>query len=106
MRFLSGGNQQKICLARWLVADMHLLILEEPTRGVDLGARQTLYTMLRQLSDQGLAILIASTDVEEITGICDQAIVLDRGQAVDHFDHDLNPATLLDAATRTETTQE
>jgi ribose transport system ATP-binding protein len=103
IRLLSGGNQQKVCLARWLVEGIKVLILEEPTRGVDLGARQTLYAALRQRTEQGLAVLISSTDVEEIAGISDQTIVLDRGQVAARFNHGVTPAMLLDAATRTVT---
>jgi ribose transport system ATP-binding protein len=80
LRLLSGGNQQKVCLARWLVEGLEVLILEEPTRGVDLGARRELYLALRQWTAKGLAILLVSSDAEEVAGVCDRAIVLDRGR--------------------------
>ena len=66
LRYLSGGNQQKVVLARWLVDGMKLLIMEEPTRGVDVGARKEIYAALRQLSSGGLGILMISSDVEEV----------------------------------------
>ena len=95
IRFLSGGNQQKVCIARWLVEGMALLILEEPTRGVDVGARKEIYRELRTLADQGLGILVLSSDVEEIAGIADRAIVLDRGQVVGRSDTPEEPEALM-----------
>ena len=86
MRTLSGGNQQKVCVARWLVDGVKLLILEEPTRGVDVGARREIYRQLRELADRGLAILVLSSDVEEVAGISDRSLVLDRGRIVGRFD--------------------
>ena len=85
MRTLSGGNQQKVCVSRWLVDSVKLLILEEPTRGVDVGARREIYLELRALADQGLAVLVLSSDVEEVAGISDRAVVLDRGRVVGHL---------------------
>ena len=72
MRTLSGGNQQKVCVSRWLVDSVKLLILEEPTRGVDVGARREIYLELRALADRGLAVLVLSSDVEEVAGISDR----------------------------------
>ena len=97
MRFLSGGNQQKVCLARWLVPGMKLLVLEEPTRGVDMGARKEIYAELRELTRQGLGLLVISSDAEEITGLCDRMLVLERGRCVARFDHGASAADLLDA---------
>jgi ribose transport system ATP-binding protein len=81
MRTLSAGNQQKVCVSRWLVDSVRLLILEEPTRGVDVGARHEIYLELRALADRGLAVLVLSSDVEEVAGIGDRTIVLDRALA-------------------------
>ncbi len=97
MRTLSGGNQQKVCVSRWLVDSVKLLILEEPTRGVDVGARREIYLELRALADRGLAVLVVSSDVEEVAGIGDRSIVLDRGQVVGRFDKGTPPATLMAA---------
>ena len=95
LRLLSGGNQQKVCLARWLVEGLEVLILEEPTRGVDLGARRELYLALRQWTAKGLAILLVSSDAEEVVGVCDRAIVLDRGRVSGRFAGGVSPADLL-----------
>ena len=99
LRLLSGGNQQKVCFARWLVEGLKVLILEEPTRGVDLGARHELYLALRQWTERGLAVLLVSSDAEEVAGVCDRALVLDRGRVSGRFDGALNPADLLHAPT-------
>jgi ribose transport system ATP-binding protein len=98
MRTLSGGNQQKVCLARWLDPSVKMLILEEPTRGVDIGARREIYLQLAELAKQGLAILVLSSDVEEIAGIADRAVVIDRGIVAAEFAHGADAATLLAAA--------
>ena len=97
MRTLSGGNQQKVCVSRWLVDSVQLLILEEPTRGVDVGARHEIYLELRALADRGLAVLVLSSDVEEVAGIGDRSVVLDRGRVVGRFDKGAPPATLMAA---------
>ena len=75
-----------------------MLILEEPTRGVDLGARQELYLALRQWTEQGLAVLLISSDAEEVAGVCDRSLVLDRGQVASYFKGGSSPAELLDAS--------
>ncbi|WP_180900391.1 sugar ABC transporter ATP-binding protein [Martelella soudanensis] len=97
---LSGGNQQKVCIGRWLVDDLKLLILEEPTRGVDLGARKDIYAHLRRLADQGLAIIVISTDAEEVGGLADGSTVLIDGVAAESFDEPVDAHTLMATATR------
>jgi ribose transport system ATP-binding protein len=98
---LSGGNQQKVCVARWMTGDLRLLILEEPTRGVDVGARRDLYAQLRRLADDGLALLVLSSDVEEVAGLCDRALVIDRGRIVGAFPRGAPPAALMAATAAT-----
>ena len=98
IRTLSGGNQQKVCIARWLVDGMQLLILEEPTRGVDVGARKEIYAELRDLADRGFAVLVLSSDVEEVAGLSDRSLVLDRGAISGRFEGGAT-ATALMAAT-------
>jgi ribose transport system ATP-binding protein len=97
MRTLSGGNQQKVCVARWLDPSVRMLILEEPTRGVDVGARRELYGELTALAKKGLAILILSSDVEEIAGLCDRSMVIDRGTIVAEFTGGTEAARLMEA---------
>lgn len=97
---LSGGNQQKICIGRWLVDGVNLLILEEPTRGVDLGARKDIYTHLRQLSDSGLSIILISSDAEEVGGLADTSSVLIDGIVAATFDEPADATTLMATATR------
>ena len=79
---LSGGNQQKILLGRWLEADSDVLILNEPTRGVDVGARQEIYHFLRSMADKGSAVLVATSDYEDVVAIADEAQVFIRGKRV------------------------
>ncbi|MES2705475.1 MAG: sugar ABC transporter ATP-binding protein [Verrucomicrobiota bacterium] len=78
---LSGGNQQKVLLARWLALQPKLLILDEPTRGIDIGAKGEIETLLRSLRDKGLAVVFISAELEEVVRLCDQVVVLrDRHQ--------------------------
>lgn len=77
---LSGGNQQKVQVARWLAADARILILVDPTRGVDIGARSEIKRVWARLSEEGRSILIASTDAEELVDICDRVIVMRSGR--------------------------
>jgi simple sugar transport system ATP-binding protein len=73
---LSGGNQQKVVLARWLATNPRLLILDEPTRGIDVAARQEIMTQILRLADEGMAVLFISTELEELTRLCDRIVVL------------------------------
>ena len=77
---LSGGNQQKVVVARWLEAGSRLLVLEEPTFGVDVGSKAEIYQLLQQALDGGLAVLLISSDFEEVAGICHRALIFDRGR--------------------------
>ncbi|WP_330286649.1 sugar ABC transporter ATP-binding protein [Streptomyces sp. NBC_00576] len=82
VRTLSGGNQQKAVLARWLLGGCRVLLLDEPTRGVDVGARAELYAVIRRLADEGLAVLLVSSEVPEVLGLADRVLVLREGQVV------------------------
>ena len=77
---LSGGNQQKIALGKWLPKNPKLLIIDEPTRGVDVGAKQEVYKILRKLSKQGTSIMLISSELPEIIGMCDRTIVMQSGK--------------------------
>jgi ribose transport system ATP-binding protein len=81
-RNLSGGNQQKVVLARWLMYGCRVLLLDEPTRGVDAGARAEIYQMIRDLSAQGIAVLVVSSEVPEVLGMADRVLVLREGLVV------------------------
>jgi ribose transport system ATP-binding protein len=94
---LSGGNQQKVCIARWLVEGVQLLILEEPTRGVDVGARREIYAELRDLAARGFAVFVLSSDVEEVAGLSDRSLVLDRGRIAGRFERGATTADLMAA---------
>jgi ribose transport system ATP-binding protein len=82
VRTLSGGNQQKAVLARWLLRGCRVLLLDEPTRGVDVGARAELYAVIRRLADEGLAVLLVSSEVPEVLGLADRVLVLREGCVV------------------------
>jgi len=82
IRELSGGNQQKVLLARWLCIDPQLLILDEPTRGIDVGAKRDIQVLVRQLADEGLAVLLISSELEEIVSDSDRVVTLRDGRSV------------------------
>src|SRR5207248_8773794 len=79
---LSGGNQQKVLFARSLVSDPVVLLADEPTRGVDAGARLELYRVLRNAADAGKAVVLLSSDAIELQGLCDRVLVFSRGRVV------------------------
>ena len=79
-QFLSGGNQQKVVLAKWLSTDPAVIILDEPTRGVDVGAKFEIYKLMRQLNDRGIAIVMISSELPEIIGMSDRIMVMNDGR--------------------------
>jgi len=81
-RTLSGGNQQKVVLARWLLKGCRVLLLDEPTRGVDVGARSELYALIRELANSGVAVLLVSSEVPEVLGLSDRVLVIRDGRIV------------------------
>jgi ribose transport system ATP-binding protein len=82
VRTLSGGNQQKVLLARWLLRECRVLLLDEPTRGVDVGARTEIYALVRALADSGVAVVVVSSEVEEVLGLADRVLVVREGSVV------------------------
>jgi ribose transport system ATP-binding protein len=77
---LSGGNQQKVVLAKWLGTDCRVIILDEPTRGVDVGAKVEIYNLINELAAAGLAIIVISSEMMEVIGICDRVLVMRQGR--------------------------
>ncbi|RKN28177.1 sugar ABC transporter ATP-binding protein [Micromonospora musae] len=82
VRTLSGGNQQKVVVGRWLLGDTRLLLLDEPTRGVDVGARAELYQVIRTLAERGVGVLLVSSEVPEVLGLADRVLVMREGRVV------------------------
>ena len=85
IRELSGGNQQKVLLARWLCMNPRLLIVDEPTRGIDVGAKAEILKLIRGLADEGLSVLMISSELEELIAAADHVTVLSDGRSVEHF---------------------
>jgi len=77
---LSGGNQQKVVLARWMAMRPKLIVFDEPTRGIDVGAKAEIYALMRALADEGVGILMISSDLEEVLGVSDRIAVMHEGQ--------------------------
>ena len=80
VRNLSGGNQQKVVLGKWLATKPKVLILDEPTRGIDIGAKSDIYRLISDLAKTGVAVMMISSEMEEIVGISDRVIVMREGQ--------------------------
>jgi ribose transport system ATP-binding protein len=96
-RTLSGGNQQKVVLARWLLRGCRVLLLDEPTRGVDVGARSEIYQLVRRLADSGVAVVVVSSEIEEVLGLADRVLVMREGTVVhDGSSSELDESRVLD----------
>ena len=80
IRDRSGGNQQKVVLAKWLANDCRVLILDEPTRGIDVAAKQEIYNLINELASKGCGIIMISSDMEELIGITDRMLILYEGK--------------------------
>lgn len=80
MESLSGGNQQKVIMAKWLIRKPKVFLIDEPTRGVDVGAKAEIQKMIRKLAEEGTACIVVSSEIEEISAVCDRVIVLNRGR--------------------------
>ena len=77
---LSGGNQQKVVLAKWLALSPKVLIFDEPTRGIDVGAKSEIYTLIRKLASEGVSVIAISSEMEEVLGISDRIAVMHEGR--------------------------
>lgn len=85
---LSGGNQQKVVLAKWLLHDLKVMILDEPTRGIDVGAKYEIYKMIGEMAKEGLAVIVVSSEIPELLGICDRIYVMSQGKMTGEFSRD------------------
>ena len=83
---LSGGNQQKVVLAKWMFTQPSLAILDEPTRGIDVGAKYEVYKIINRLAESGAAVLMISSEIEELIGMCDRIVVMSHGEISGRFD--------------------
>lgn len=102
VQFLSGGNQQKVVIGKWLALKPKVLLLDEPTRGIDIGAKQEIYRLMEELADQGVAIVFASSEMEEILGMSDRVLVMHEGRITGELSrHQLSEEAILHLATGT-----
>ena len=84
---LSGGNQQKVILGKWLAADSQIIIFDEPTKGIDIGSKSEIYTLMRKLADEGKGVLVVSSELPELLAVCDTIAVFREGKIVQTFPH-------------------
>jgi ribose transport system ATP-binding protein len=99
VRSLSGGNQQKVVFAKWLNTDAKIFIFDEPTRGIDIGAKQEIYELMNRLTDKGCGIIMISSELPEILGMSDRVLVMCNGKITDVFDNaDLSQELILNSA--------
>jgi D-xylose transport system ATP-binding protein len=97
---LSGGNQQKVVLAKWLLTNPRVLFLDEPTRGIDVGAKQEIYAQINRLAKEGLAIVLVSSELPEVLGLSDRVIVLHEGRVTGEFKREeATPEAVMSCAT-------
>ncbi len=87
VKHLSGGNQQKVVLAKWMAAESELFILDEPTRGIDVGAKREIYERIAELAEEGKGIIVISSELPELLGLCDRIIVMHHGKITGELDH-------------------
>ncbi|MDP9043296.1 MAG: ATP-binding cassette domain-containing protein, partial [Pseudomonadota bacterium] len=98
IRELSGGNQQKVLLARWIALQPRLLMLDEPTRGIDVGAKADVARLIQELAAAGMALLLTTSELEELVAMCDSAVVVRDGRTVASFEGAAIDETVLMAA--------
>ena len=79
LRYFSGGNQQKVYLARWVDTDPAILILDEPTRGIDVNAKREIYEFIHRLAERGISCIVISSEMEEVIGLCSRVYVMKEG---------------------------
>ena len=84
----SGGNQQKLIIAKWLARNPKILVMDEPTRGIDVNAKAEIYNIMNDLTQQGMSIIMVSSEMAELMGVCDRIMVMYEGCFVDEFNRD------------------
>ena len=100
VQYLSGGNQQKVVIGKWLAMNPRVLLLDEPTRGIDVGAKQEIYGLMEKLAGQGVAILFASSEMEEVIGMSDRTLVMHEGRITGELKREeLSEEAIMDLAT-------
>jgi ABC-type sugar transport system ATPase subunit len=82
---LSGGNQQKLVLAKWLATDAKIMLLDEPTKGIDVGAKQEIYELIRNLAEEGKGIIVVSSELNELISLCHRILVIHEGRIVTEY---------------------
>ena len=97
---LSGGNQQKVVIGKWLAMHPTILLLDEPTRGVDIGAKQEIYRLMEELAEQGVGILFVSSEMEEVLSMSDRVLVMHEGRITGELDrNELSEEAIMQLAT-------
>jgi rhamnose transport system ATP-binding protein len=97
---LSGGNQQKVVIAKWLATNPHVLIMDEPTKGIDVGAKTAVYRLMGEMVAQGLGIIMVSSELPEVLGMADRVLVMRRGRIRANFTRaEATPEIIVKAAT-------
>jgi len=97
---LSGGNQQKVVIAKWLMSDPKILIMDDPTRGIDVGAKYEIYKLMNQLAEEGMAIIMISSELEEVIGMSDRIMVMAQGRSMGTLDQkDFDQEKIMSLAT-------
>jgi ribose transport system ATP-binding protein len=100
VQFLSGGNQQKVVIGKWLAMSPRVLLLDEPTRGIDVGAKQEIYRLMEQLAGRGVAVLFVSSEMEEVLGMSDRTLVMHEGRITGELArHELSEEAIMHLAT-------
>jgi L-arabinose transport system ATP-binding protein len=106
IRNLSGGNQQKVILGRWLSETVKVILLDEPTRGIDVGAKSEIYTIMQNLARDGVCVIMVSSELPEVLGVCDRIAVMRQGRIAAMVDRaEASEEKLLKLALPLETTK-
>lgn len=97
---MSGGNQQKVVIAKWLARNPRVVLLDEPTRGIDVGARSSIYEIIHGLASEGVAVIVVSSDLEEVLGVSNRILVMAAGRQTGILDHsEANDVSVMELAT-------